>query len=266
MGRLKNNTSNQFQNQTLNRALLVLEAIGSGQTNWGVRELSREVGLNVATVFRIVSTLHVAGYLERDADTQRYALGPKIMKLAGQYKLQNSVSTIAEKVFESFAERFPHNFYLGELCEYEVIYLVSMDGRGPIRIAIEPGGSIELHTTALGKLLLAYQTNEYIQRFLHATSLKPFTTRTIIDPIVLCDQIEQIRKQGFAINDGEHYDDIAAVAAPVFDHHGQVSIGVSLAFPRHYIQEGRLNVQTLIELAGDIAGEITFRSGGNQLP
>jgi IclR family KDG regulon transcriptional repressor len=262
---LKDNISQPFQNQTLSRALLVLEAIGSGQTDWGIRELSRETGLNVATVFRIVSTLHAAGYLEREADTQRYSLGPKIMKLAGQYKLQNSVASIAEKVFESYADRFQHNFYLGELCEYEVIYLISLDGRGPIRIAIEPGGSIELHTTALGKLLLAYQTDEYVQSFLRARSLKPFTARTITDPVVLCDQIEVIRKQGYAVNDGEHYDDISAVAAPVFDHHGQVTIAISLAFPRHYIQEGRLDIHNLIVLAGEIAGEITFRSGGNKL-
>jgi IclR family transcriptional regulator, KDG regulon repressor len=263
---LKKNASHQFQNQTLSRALLVLEAIGSGQTNWGTRELSREVGLNVATVFRIVSTLHAAGYLEREADTQRYSLGPKIMKLAGQYKLQNSVSSVAEKVFESYADRFPHNFYLGKVCDYEVIYLISVDGRGPIRIAIEPGGSIELHTTALGKLLLAYQTDEYVQSFLRTRSLKPFTARTITNPVVLCDQIEVIRKRGFAVNDGEHYDDISAVAAPVFDSHGQVTIGVSLAFPRHYVQEGRLVINELVALAGEIAGEITFRSGGSKPP
>jgi IclR family KDG regulon transcriptional repressor len=262
---LKKDVAQPFQNQTLSRALLVLEAIGSGQTNWGIRELSREIGLNVATVFRIVSTLHAAGYLEREADTQRYSLGPKIMKLAGQYKLQNSVSSIAEKVFESYTDRFQHNFYLGELCEYEVIYLISMDGRGPIRIAIEPGGSIELHTTALGKLLLAYQTDEYVQSFLKIKPLKPFTARTITASSVLCSQIEEIRKRGFATNDGEHYDDISAVAAPVFDSHSQVTMAVSLAFPRHYVQEGRLDFNELISLAREIADEITFRSGGNKL-
>jgi DNA-binding IclR family transcriptional regulator len=261
---LKNNTATQFQNQTLSRALVVLEAIGSGQTQWGIRELSREVGLNVATVFRIVSTLHTTGYLERDSDTQRYSLGPKIMKLAGQYKLQNSVASIAEKVFESFADRFQHNFYLGELCEYEVIYLISMDGRGPIRIAIEPGGSIELHTTALGKLLLAYQTDEYVKSFLKFKQLKSFTSRTITDADVLCNQIEEIRKRGFATNDGEHYDDISAVAAPVFDSYGLVTMAVSLAFPRHYVQEGRLEIHDMVSLAREVADEITFRSGGSQ--
>jgi DNA-binding IclR family transcriptional regulator len=260
---LKKNTSNQLQNQTLSRALVVLEAIGSGQTQWGIRELSRKVGLNVATVFRIVSTLHTTGYLERDSDTQRYSLGPKIMKLAGQYKLQNPVASVAEKVFESFTDRFQHNFYLGELCEYEVIYLVSIDGHGPIRIAIEPGGSIELHTTALGKLLLAYQTDEYVKSFLKFKELKAFTTRTITNADVLLSQIEEIRKQGFATNDGEHYDDISAVAAPVCDSHGLVSMAVSLAFPRHYVQEGRLKINDMVSLAREVADEITFRTGGH---
>ena len=242
---------------------MVLEAFSAEQPEWGIRDLARKVGLNASTVFRIVSTLHAAGYLEQGPETQRYSLGPKVMKLAGLFRLHNSITTIADRTFESYTDRFHHNFYLGKLCEYEVIYLSTLDGRGPIRIAIEPGGSIELHTTALGKVLLAYQTDEYVQGFLNSHPLNAFTSRTITDPAVLWQQIREIRKQGYAINDGEHYEDIAAVATPVYDSLGQVTVGVSLAYPRHFIQKGRLDTNSLIQLAQEVAHEITLRSGGS---
>lgn len=259
---MNKDAADQLQNQTLARALKVLEAFGSEHPEWGIRDLSRNVGLNPSTVYRIVSTLHTAGYLEREPDTQRYSLGPKVMKLAGLYTLHNPIASIANKVFGSFADRFPHNFYLGTLCEFEVIYLCSLDGRGPIRIAIEPGGTIELHTTALGKMLLAYQPDEYVENFLRTRALRAFTVRTVTDPATLWRQIRAIRKQGFAINDGEHYDDIGAVAMPVYDNFGQVTVGVSLAYPRHYVQEGRLNINTLVSLAWKVAHEVAIRSGG----
>lgn len=259
---MKLKDTDQFQNQTLGKALLVLEAYSTDEPEWGVRELSRYTGLNASTVYRIVSTLNAAGYLEQAADTQRYALGPKLMKLARLYRLHNPIGAIAERVFASYAEKFPQSFYLGQLCDFEVIYIAAFDGPGPIRITIEPPGSIDLHTTAVGKVLLAYQPDEYLNEYLATQPLKSFTARTITEPARLIEQIREIRKQKYAINDGEHYDDIGAIAVPVYDSHGLVTYGVSLAYPRHHLLEGRLEISDMLKLARQVAHEITQRSGG----
>lgn len=253
---------NQLLNQTLGRALLVLDAFSSEQPEYGVRSLSRKVGLNVATVYRIVSTLQAAGYLVQEPETQRYALGPKVTKLASLYRQHNPIVSIANRIFASYIDRFPFNFYLGQLCIFEVVYLTFLDGPGPIKISIEPPSSIELHTTALGKVLLAYQTPDYIKEFLSTLELKTFTSRTITDPAVLFQQIQETKIQGYAINDGERYDDIGAVAVPVYDNLGRVMVAVSLAYPRHHIREGRLDLKAVIQLAREIGHEITVRSGG----
>jgi DNA-binding IclR family transcriptional regulator len=259
---VKKITPADTRHQTLARALQILEVFSMERPEWGIRELGRELGINLATVLRLVTTLQQAGYLERNPKTQRYALGSTVVKLASLYTYHNPLPKVGRKVFESYADRFEHNFYLGTLRQYEVVYLAVLDGRGPLTVQMTPGGTIALHTTALGKVLLAFQSDEFIQRFIKEHDLQLYSARSITNPDLLWAQIQDIRRQGVAINNGEHFDDIAAVGAPVYDQLGQVMAGVSLAFPRFLISEQRLSAEDLIPLVRQIAAEITEYAGG----
>jgi DNA-binding IclR family transcriptional regulator len=254
-------------NQTLAKGILVLESFTSEHPEWGIRQLARELGINPATVYRLVATLHNAGYLEKDEETQRYRLGPRVMKPAAYYAHENPLPDIGRSVFESFADRFEYNFYFGTLSRrFEVVYLAVLDSRGPIKIVVEPGGSISLHSTALGKTLLAYQDHDYIAEFLESQLLARYTPRSITDPQQIWDQLRQIRHDGFAVNDGERFDEVAAVGVPVFGRDGLVKSAVSLAYPRHLSGIPSLQVNRLVQLAREVAEEIALRHEGVRSP
>jgi DNA-binding IclR family transcriptional regulator len=201
-----------------------------------------------------------AGYMEQNPETQNYSLGPKVLKLANIYNYHFPLPTIAKRVFESYEDRFEHNFYLATLNHYEVIYLAVHSGRGPLKVAAEPGLSLPLHSNALGKLLLAQKSDEFIKGFLQNTSLTSFTSRTISDPKMLWDQLMEARIKGFAINDGEQYDAIGAVAVILYGGKKQLlNLALSLTYPRHYVHDGTLTIPDLIELGREIADELTQR-------
>jgi IclR family pca regulon transcriptional regulator len=249
--------------KTLAKGIMILESFSAVQPDWGIRDLARELGFHPAIVHRLVATLHNAGYLEQDPQSRRYALGPRVMKLAALYTQQNPLQAIARKVFESFSDRFEYNFYLGTLSAgFEVIYLAALDGRGPIKIVVEAGGRINLHTTALGKMLLALQHDEYIQEFIEVTQLERFTPRTITDPQTLWAQIRQIRRSGFAVNDGEHYEEVAAVAVPLSLRARPFKASISLAYPRLLVPTDLPPIEELVAIAREIADQITRRSEG----
>lgn len=251
--------------QTLAKAIVILEAFSVENSEWGIRELSRELNINPTSTYNFVRTLYNAGYLTQNPENQRYSLGPKVMKLAGVYTHYTPMLTIVTKVFEDYSDRFKYNFYLGTLIRYELVYLAVLDGRGPIKIVVDPGGTTALHSTALGKVLLAFQDEEYIHGFLDSGSLEAYTPRSITDPKILRDQLLEIREQGYAINDGEHFEDVGAVGVPIYDHSGQVTTGVSLAYPRYELIHQRINVHELIDLALEIAREIAERSGSDYM-
>jgi DNA-binding IclR family transcriptional regulator len=247
--------------------LLILNAFSLARPEWGVRELGRELGVNPTTVFRLMKTLQGAGYVERNAITQRYVLGPKVVELGALYAHLNPMPSVALKVFESYTNRFQYNFYLGALRSNELIYLVRLEGNGPIRVSAEPGARISLYSSALGKVLLAFQDEAFVSEFLKKARLKAFTPFTITDRDLLLKQLREVREQGWALNNGEQYEDIGAVGVPVCDQRGQVVASVSLAYPKYLVQEQRLKIPEMVALAREIASEIAARrSNGPEQP
>jgi IclR family KDG regulon transcriptional repressor len=256
---MEKNIKRELKKTSLTKAIQILESFTIEKPKWGIRELGRSLNMTPATVHRLVSTLSAVGFLEQDSETQRYTLGPKLIKLASIYTIVNPLPNIAQKIFEKYSSKFAYNFYLGKLNNFELVYISVLDGRGPIRIVVEPGVSTTLHSTALGKVLLAYQDEKYIEDFVNNIPLIAYTSRSITDPIQLRAHLKQIKEQRYAQNIGEHYDEIGSVAVPIIEKSGRVQFGVSLAYPRQLIPNDSVCVDELVELAREIADEILIR-------
>lgn len=252
-------TENQAKNKSLAKALDIFERFAGDDTRWGIRELARETENSPATVYRIIATLASAGYLEKDISSEEYRLGPKIMLLAESYINQNPIQKIAREVFQSFSQRFEHNFYLGQILNDEVVYLVAHEGRGPIVISTVPGVSVELYCTALGKALLAFQDDEYIGNYLTQAELKAFTESTITDPEKLRKAVEEIRAQGYAFNHGERFQGIGSIGVPLPQPGETTNMAISAAYPQFYLDNHDLELPSLIELVKEVADEIASR-------
>lgn len=255
----------QQPSQALAKALEIFNTFNDTKSEWGIRELGRELGINPTTIFRLMKTMVEAGYMEQDPVKQTYSLGPRVLKLADVYQRHNPIPTIGRKVFESFIDRFEHTLYLGCLNNYEVVYLTVLEGNSPIKVMIEPGASTGLHSTALGKILLAFNTDEYINEFLRTHPLTAFSSRTITDPQELWKQIHEIRQKKYAINDGEQYGDIGSLGVPVQEQGHLNQFAISLAYPRALVTENRLKIEELFSLAQKIASEIARRINWDRL-
>lgn len=249
---------------SLTKGLLILEAFTADKPEWGVRELARALKVNPASVHRLATTLCSIGFLEQDPSSRRYSLGPRVMKLAGLYTHHNPLPGVALRVFEKYIDRFEHSFYLIALArKFEAVYLAVLEGRAPVRVTVEPGGFTGLHSTAAGRVLLSHQPEDYIAAFISLGNLKAFTPRTITSPETLRQELVLTRERGYAINDGEQFEDVGAVAVPVYDRDGKATTSVSLAYPRHLVKEARLDLDSVIRCAREIADEIMLRAYGS---
>jgi DNA-binding IclR family transcriptional regulator len=103
---------------------------------------------------------------------------------------------------------------------------------------------------------LALQTDEFIQEYIAATGLPAYTPQTITGAADLWRAVRAVRDQQYAINNGEHYQDVGAVGVPIVDPDGRVTKAISLAYPQHLVDSGRLQVDALVSLAREIAQDI----------
>lgn len=249
-------------NQNLARGLLILEAFTEEYPQWGVRDLARALKTNPATMHRLLTTLENFGYVEQDKETHRYRLGPKIVGLADVYIEQNPLPVVARRVFEEFSNRYEHSFYLGVLSNSDVVYIAVLDGRGALKISMEPGGRTALYSTGMGKVLLAFQDDKFIETFLASVPLKANTRRTITSPQRLWKEIREIRRLGYAVNYGEHFEEIGAIGLPLRNTRGEIVAGFSLGFPMHWLTNGRIDIESLRQLSAEIVSTIQWQMEG----
>lgn len=247
-------------NNSLLNGLKLLGTYSPERKSWGIREWARELEINPSSVSRLALTLRACGYLEKDPSTNRYSLGPKVLRLAELYRVYNPFTDVAYKIFESYLDRFEYNFCFAALEEftYEVIYLAVLDGRGPVKVASLPGEITPLHASALGKAILAYQSPDYIDSFFQNNKpLHRYTKNTIVEEDILRKQLEEVKINKYARNDGEFYEEVGAIGVPIFNSKGRVNYAVCLSYPFILVDESR--IPEIVSLVREIALEMHNR-------
>ncbi|WP_405475308.1 IclR family transcriptional regulator [Streptomyces sp. NBC_00009] len=196
--------------QAVRRALDVLHCFHDNAPDLSASELARRLELSTSTAHRLARTLLGAGFLEQDARTARYRLGPAVTELGRLSYHQRGLHLVAPELAD-LAHR------TGATADLAL--------RSGPHAVIVAGGSVTpkvglrrpLHSTALGKVLLAWpRAGEGGAESL--PPLRAFTDRTIVDPSRLAEELERVRADGHALNDGESAYGIRTLAVPVLDH------------------------------------------------
>lgn len=213
---------------SLQRGLDLLARLGQ-EAPLGVRDLARRCGLPPTTVQRLVNTLARGGWVEQDAASQRYRLGAALLALADRVDLSDRLAEAAREALAPLAAR-GLNGYLGVLRGAQALYLVSVQSTGPIAIRSRPGDLARLHTTAMGKALLAGLTDAQAAALLGPGPLEACTAHSLTDPAQVVAQLRKIRRDGLAVAESENLPGVLSLGAPVHDAQGRVAASVSVAW------------------------------------
>lgn len=198
----------------------------------GVSEIGRRLDLTTATAHRLVSTLVGTGLVERNPDTRRYRLGTKILVLAQQVRGRLGVRDALRPMLEKLAADTNETVNLGVLRDGDIVYLEKIDSNELFRIEIQVGAKVPAYCTGLGKAILASLPADELGAYL--TDLKPtaHTPATITSKRRLKEELDAVRKQGYAVDRGELLADVWCVAVPIVDADGRPVAALSVSAPR----------------------------------
>lgn len=249
---------------TLAKGIDVLEAVVEvgGARGLTLTELSHHLGLHRSTLARFLTTLQRRGYLERDPATERYRPGLRVLTLSAAVLTHLQIRDIARPVLEALRDETGEMTHLTVLDNGEVVTVDRAEGHNPLTLRTEIGSRRPAYCTASGKAMLAYLPPDVLEGIL-ARGLPPVTPNTITDPAVLRAQLAEVRRRGYAWDDEERIPGVRCVAAPVFDHTGQLVGALSLSVPSM-----RADLARLAELGERIrrAGETVSRRLGYRAP
>ena len=242
--------------RSLDKALTLLSALGDGAQS--LPELARVTGYPLATVHRLVATLEQRGFIVR-AGRGALLVGPVLLGLARRFDGHAHVASLARPVVAALARRAGALAQLGVLEGDMVTYLVK-EGRAREALFSREGMQLEAYCSALGKVLLAGQSEVERARYLAGGPFVALTPRTIVDPAALATEFERTAARGYATDEGEIDAGLACLAVPVCNGDGRTVAALSLSSrgPVRRPQEARLAL--LREAANAISARFTTHS------
>ena len=236
---------------SLERALAILEILE--RTPGGLRngEICERMRIPKSTCSYILSRLEQRGYLLRDGNSGRYRIGLTPVALAHGALREIGVRSIAEPALYRLAGETGLSAGIGVLERGRVLIIDRVEGSEFVRDAVEGtaeapirwagasrkyrvredrdiGRELPAHSTALGKVLLAYLPRQRVLQLLAEHGLPRYTRKTITSRARLLRELDAVRRQGYAAADEEHRAGLRSIAAPISTATGDISAGVAL--------------------------------------
>jgi DNA-binding IclR family transcriptional regulator len=245
--------------QSVDRAIAVLKGFSEEEPELGVTELSQRLGLPKSTVYRLLASLQQEGIVDQDPETEKYRLGIELVNLAGLVLKQMDVRQVARTYLRSLAEASEETVNLSLLTgDDKVINIDGISSPRMVRNVGWIGREMLPHCISSGKALLAYLPQQRLER-IAAKGLPRFTEKTIVDPILLQEELKRVRQQGYAVGQEELEVGLSAVAAPIWNHKGEVVAAVSVSGPSFRLSSEK--IPELAELTRRTANEISYQLG-----
>jgi IclR family transcriptional regulator, acetate operon repressor len=210
--------------QSIERAFDLLEMLADAGGALGLSELASTSGLPLPTVHRLMRTLVNRGYVRQEA-SRRYTLGSRLIRL-GEIS-SRTLGTWLRPVLAQLVRETGETANLAMLDGDEVVYIAQVPSPHSMRMFTEPGRRVRPHCTAVGKALLAELPPEQARALLQRDGMPAYTPTTITDPGLLLAHLEVIRKQGYAIDEGEQEVGVRCFAVAVPDAPASLAISTS---------------------------------------
>jgi IclR family acetate operon transcriptional repressor len=223
---------------TVAKAFGIVEALAV-ETTHGLTlgDLSLRVGLPKSTVHRYLTTLVELGLAQR-SDTDHFQLGTRVIELAGGYLANSDLRNESQGTLDALSTQTNETVHLAVRSGSEVVYIAKVESRHAVRMFSYIGARLPMHSTALGKAMLAFGPSEWLREVL-AGDLAPRTPHTLATASALEKDLRGIRGRGYSVDNEENEIGVRCVGAPVFDFTQSVVAAISLSGPTDRIDTGR---------------------------
>ena len=236
----------------LERAMEILGCFDEKHSALTLTQLAQLTKLPMSTCHRIVGTLEEGGFLSKGSD-RKFRVGTKLWTIAQHAPLSERLRESALPTLARLYEETGENVTLAVLDRGQALYVDRLVGERSIPTISRAGGHLPLHTTGVGKVLLAYQSEKAIEQYLSQPLPKP-TPQSITQPDALRKDLAEVRKNGYSITRQEMTRGSGSIAVPIM-RNGKCVAAVGVIVHLNRLDVNRL-VSTLTDAAASISAEL----------
>jgi len=248
------------QVQSLCRALSILNIIADDDHGMTMTDISQRAKLPLSTTHRLLTTLQHERYVRFDGDQSLWKIGVQAFIIGNAFVRSREIIATSRPFMVALMEKSGETTNLAVADQGECIYLAQVECRQMMRVQAKPGSRVPIHSSAVGKAILAAMPEDKGRKFIQMREFERATDKTVIDQAKLFREIEEVRAAGYARDDEEHCIGLRCVASVIYDEFGEPMAAVSLSGPMARVGDERFPV--LGSMVTQTAAEITAAMGG----
>lgn len=236
-------------NRSVERSIEILKYIGENPEGVTLGEIQEKLSIPKSSAFDIVQTLllkEMIGVVE--GVQKKYVIGLESFRIGLSY--EKDLLKIVQKYLKQLAEKLNKTIFLGILKEGEVIYLDKREPSSPIVTTATLGSRNPIHCTALGKVMLSQTSEEKVKKILKEKGMPKRTDYTLTKPENFIEQLKEVRRLGYAVDNREIEENQFCISAPIYDSSKKIVAAISAS--------GFYNPNEDIETAVNILKETTL--------
>lgn len=220
-----------YKVQALERALDIIDCFSFQDRELSLTDVVKRTGLNKTTAKRLISNLTTRGYLQQIPQSKKYQLGIRLFELGGIVFSSFSLRQAAAYPMTKLQGESGATVLLGVNMEDQLVYVDKREGLGMIRISSDVGWRRPLNYGMLGMVLMSSLDLKDVKRILKKFPLKQYAPQSITDQDAFSLRLEQIRDQGYIMEEEEAVEGVFGIAAPIRDYSRQVVAALGIALP-----------------------------------
>ena len=234
--------------KSLEKALNILWLLSEHGSPLKLENLVKISGIKKTSCFRILQTLTRAGFINKAPDTNSYFIGPRMIAIGLSVLDKVGVRELALPFMEDIRKKTGTTVNLAILGGTDVIFVERLQSAHIVEPNLRIGSRLSVHLSCMGKSILAYLPEPELEKILKQVRFERKTEKTITSIEALKDELGEIRKKGFALNNEELEKGLFAIAAPLRNHTGfaVASMNIAVLLMRHSKQEAMKNFCPLL--------------------
>lgn len=248
--------------QSVERALRILDLFDEHSTELKITEISTLMGLHKSTLHSLLKTLQAQGYISQNPDNGKYRLGMKLVERGDFVVHSIDIRQKANNYLVDLSVKTGQTTHLGILDGKEGVYIDKVEGKKAIITYSRIGRRLPIHSTAIGKALIAFKNQNEIDALLKDYVYTKQTEQSITDSKQFLAELEQVRVLGYAVDNQENEQGVKCASVPIWNHEKRViaAISISTLIARVNGQELQEYIELLKTAGHELSQQLGFKN------
>ena len=217
--------------QTVTRTIQILKSFNKEENELSLAQLHQKLGLSKSSLQRILNTLVLKGFLEKDNKQKTYKLGMELYYLGNLVEENSHLISTAKPYLKNLRDRLGENVYLNILENNERKCIAIEEAKQLLMPISYIGQTSPLYAGASARVILAHLDSQKMDDYIKEIDLESITDMTVKDKPSLYEELSIIQKNGYALSFGERIPGVCSASAPIFNREGKILASLSVSAP-----------------------------------